>query len=97
MNVYWLTILNLTAPPGLDGRDGVPGEPGLDGIPGRNGLDGVPGINGSPGIPGIPGIPGTNGTDGELLSMRIIQVSFLHIKLHIIMNKQMIKQIFYMD
>lgn len=81
MNVYCLTILNLTAPPGLDGRDGVPGEPGLDGIPGRNGLDGLPGIDGSPGLHGIPGIPGRNGTDGELLSMSIIKVPYLHIKL----------------
>jgi hypothetical protein len=62
---------HLTAPPGLDGRDGVPGEPGLDGIPGRNGLDGLPGIDGTPGFNGVPGFPGKNGTDGKSISMRI--------------------------
>jgi hypothetical protein len=53
-------------------------------------------MDGSPGLNGIPGIPGRNGTDGELLSMSIIQVLYLHIKLHITINKQMIK-IFYLD
>jgi hypothetical protein len=85
---------HLTGQRGLDGRDGVPGEPGLDGIPGRNGLDGLPGIDGTPGLNGVPGYPGINGTDGELISMRIKYVPYLHVKLHIILNKNYRKIIY---
>lgn len=58
------TVIDVEAPAGKAGIDGVVGKDGIAGISGKDGVNGKDGTDGKDGVDGINGTDGTNGVDG---------------------------------